>query len=119
VSGRNKLFAAIKTTPRWQQLFAGDAAAIHPALGPEPTDIVVTKHRVGAFPGTDLEMILRSNDIETLVLFGIATSGWCCRRSRRHSIATIGLPSLASVALIGIRRCTRVLFSGSFPPGAR
>jgi nicotinamidase-related amidase len=30
---------------------------------------------VSAFEGTDLEMILRARDIETLVLLGIATSG--------------------------------------------
>jgi nicotinamidase-related amidase len=56
-------------------LFEGDTGAIHPTLGPEPTDIVVTKHRVSAFCGTDLEMILRAKAIDTLVLFGIATSG--------------------------------------------
>jgi nicotinamidase-related amidase len=49
--------------------------AIHAAVAPEGDDIVITKHRVGAFPGTDLEMILRANDIDTLILFGIATSG--------------------------------------------
>jgi nicotinamidase-related amidase len=38
-------------------------------------DVVVTKHRVSAFAGTDLDMILRANHIETLVLAGIATSG--------------------------------------------
>ena len=36
---------------------------------------MVTKHRISAFTGTDLDMILRAHDIETLVLFGIATSG--------------------------------------------
>ena len=35
----------------------------------------MTKHRVSAFAGTDRHMILRANEIETLVLFGIATSG--------------------------------------------
>ena len=75
VSSRNKLFAALKANPQHQQLFQGDSGRIHPALGPEPEDIVVTKHRVSAFAGTDLEMLLRSNEIETLVLFGIATSG--------------------------------------------
>jgi nicotinamidase-related amidase len=30
---------------------------------------------VSAFRGTDLEMILRAKEIDTLVLFGIATSG--------------------------------------------
>jgi nicotinamidase-related amidase len=75
VSGRNKLFGAIKASPQWQRLFAGDAAAIHPLLGPEPNDIVIAKDRVGAFAGTDLQMILRANDVDTLILFGIATSG--------------------------------------------
>jgi len=75
VSPANKLFGAIKTSPQWQKLFEGDTGAIHPTLGPEPTDIVVTKHRVSAFCGTDLEMILRAKAIDTLVLFGIATSG--------------------------------------------
>ena len=36
---------------------------------------MITKHRVSAFAGTDLEMILHANDIDTLVLSGIATSG--------------------------------------------
>jgi|SRR5580704_12876786 nicotinamidase-related amidase len=75
VSSKNKLFAALKANVQHQQLFQGAAGAIHPALGPEPNDIVVTKHRVSAFTGTDLEMLLRAHEIETLVLFGIATSG--------------------------------------------
>ncbi len=75
VSERNQLFAAIKSNPEHQKLFLGRAGAIHPALGPEAGDIVVTKHRVSAFRGTDFEMILRANEIGTLVLFGIATSG--------------------------------------------
>jgi len=75
VTDRNKLFGAIKQSVQRQMIFEGQAGAIHPALGPEPGDIVVTKHRVSAFAGTDLEMILRAKGIDTLVLFGIATSG--------------------------------------------
>ena len=37
-------------------------------------DIFVVKHRVSAFRGTDLE-VLRAKEIDTLVMFGIATSG--------------------------------------------
>ena len=48
---------------------------MHPAVAPAPGDILVTKHRVSAFAGTDLEMILRAHGIDTLILFGIATSG--------------------------------------------
>lgn len=36
---------------------------------------MITKHRVSAFSGNDLEMILRAQGIDTLVLLGISTSG--------------------------------------------
>jgi nicotinamidase-related amidase len=75
ISARNKLFAAIINSPQHQEFFRGASGAIHPQLGPEPGDIVVTKHRVSPFTGTDLGMILRAKEIETIVLFGIATSG--------------------------------------------
>jgi nicotinamidase-related amidase len=75
VSTRNPLFASIKNSPQHQKLFQGDIGAIHSAVAPVEGDIIVTKHRVSAFEGTDLAMILRANDIDTLFLFGIATSG--------------------------------------------
>lgn len=75
ISARNVLFGAIRDNPRWQKLFAGPMGEVHPGLGVQETDIIVTKHRVDAFYGTDLEMILRAKEIDTLILFGIATSG--------------------------------------------
>jgi nicotinamidase-related amidase len=75
ISARNQLFAALRNSTQHQKLFEGASGAIHPDLGPRGEDIVITKHRVSAFRGTDLEMILRAKEIETLVLFGIATSG--------------------------------------------
>jgi nicotinamidase-related amidase len=78
VTTRNKLFASIKSSPEHQKLFEGTSGAIHPTLGPEPDDIVVTKHRISAFAGSDLQMILRAKEVDTLVLFGIAD---CCADS--------------------------------------
>lgn len=75
ISDRNVLFAAIKSSPQWQKMFAEGAGGLHPRVGPLGGEIVVTKHRVSAFRGTDLEMILRAGEIDTLVLMGIATSG--------------------------------------------
>jgi len=73
VSDRNMSFRTVKETGRFT---ASDAnVAIHPALAPAAGDTIVTKHRVGAFFGTDLEMILRANGIDTLLLTGVATSG--------------------------------------------
>src|SRR5262249_12100089 len=48
---------------------------LHPGIEVEAADLIVTKSRVSAFAGTDLDLLLRANDIETLILFGIATSG--------------------------------------------
>jgi nicotinamidase-related amidase len=52
-----------------------EAAAIHPAVAPLPTDIQIFKRRVSAFTSGDLDVILRSLKAEHLVLTGLATSG--------------------------------------------
>ncbi len=75
ISSRNALFGAIKDSQTHRKLFEGEAGAIHPAVAPEKDEVIITKHRVSAFAGTDLDMILRANDVDTLILFGIATSG--------------------------------------------
>ncbi len=45
------------------------------SVAPLPGEMVVTKRRVSAFAGSDLEVILRGHRIEHLVLAGIATGG--------------------------------------------
>ena len=40
-----------------------------------PGEVVVTKHRLSGFQGTDLGLVLRSNGIKTIVMTGTATSG--------------------------------------------
>jgi nicotinamidase-related amidase len=73
VSPRNRSFNAIRETGRFVEGAAGNE--IHAAVAPKPGEVIVTKHRVSAFAGTELDMLLRANGIETLVLAGIATSG--------------------------------------------
>ena len=51
-----------------------DWADIVPELGPEPTDVVITKRQWGAFFGTDLDLRLRRGGLDTIVLAGIATT---------------------------------------------
>jgi nicotinamidase-related amidase len=73
VSDRNPTFNGLKASGAFG---AGDEnARIHPAVTPLAEEIVVTKHRVSAFAGTDLDLVLRANGIETLILTGIITSG--------------------------------------------
>jgi nicotinamidase-related amidase len=48
---------------------------IDPALEPLPNEIVVVKRRISAFTGSDLEVILRAQGIQHVILTGYATSG--------------------------------------------
>jgi nicotinamidase-related amidase len=75
ISSRNALFNAIKSSEQHQQLFREPHGAIPDTIAPQDNEIVITKHRISAFAGTDLAMILRANNIDTLILYGIATSG--------------------------------------------
>ena len=47
---------------------------IVPELGPEPSDVVITKRQWGAFTGTDLHVRLRRGMLDTIVMAGIATT---------------------------------------------
>ena len=52
-------------------------------IAPSEDDVVIEKHRVSCFEGTDLDMILRAGRIETLVMFGITTGGCVLSTARR------------------------------------
>ena len=73
VSPHNKIFSRIKASG--QMVVSDPATRIHPAMAPGPGEVVIGKHRVNPFIGTDLDMILRGNDIEALMLAGTSTSG--------------------------------------------
>ncbi len=65
--------------PKGKEIFRGDAstAALHPRLVIEPRDSIVDAPRYGAFHATDLEPILRTQGIDSLVITGIATNIAC------------------------------------------
>lgn len=69
---RNKNFGAL---PPEAFLDGDTGTAIHPEVAPLPGETVVTKKRVSAFTGSDLALVLRSGDIDHLVLTGVATGG--------------------------------------------
>jgi nicotinamidase-related amidase len=73
VSPGNQIYAPIRESGRFAEGSAG--MEVHAAVAPKPGEVVVTKRRVSAFFGTDLDVILRANGIETLLLAGIVTSG--------------------------------------------
>jgi nicotinamidase-related amidase len=59
-------------------------AELHPDLDVQPSDVVVSKPRYGGFHGTDLELVLRSSSIDTVIVSGIATN-ICCETTAREA----------------------------------
>jgi nicotinamidase-related amidase len=72
ISPLNKRFAMVKE--RGVFVKGSDTAKIHPSLY-KTGDTIIYKHRVSAFAGNSLQMILWAQGIENLVFFGISTSG--------------------------------------------
>jgi len=56
-----------------------------PALGPKPGDVVVGKHRSSGFWGTSLDLVLRSNEIQTVIVTGCTTEG-CVESTARDAL---------------------------------
>jgi nicotinamidase-related amidase len=73
ISERNKTFRERKHSG--QPPISDPVQLIHPAVRPAAGEVVVGKHRVNALYGMALDLILRANDIETLIILGYATSG--------------------------------------------
>ena len=76
VSLNNKSFSAtIASSP--PDVFGESAPAtqIHDEMKRQPNELLITKRRVGAFTGSDLDVVLRAKNVDELILSGISTSG--------------------------------------------
>jgi nicotinamidase-related amidase len=75
--------------PKIRQGFLNEgspSAEFHPDLVVELGDVCLEKPRFGAFYGTDLELILRSGGIDTIMISGISTPV-CCDTTAREANA--------------------------------
>ena len=73
IGERNKTFGQRKASG--QPAVFDTLSLIHPAVAPAEGEVAVGKHRVNALYGTGLDVALRANDINTLIILGYATSG--------------------------------------------
>jgi nicotinamidase-related amidase len=76
---------------------------------------VVTKRRVSAFAGSDLDVVLRSLDVDALVLCGIATSGVVLSTLRQAADLDFGLTVLRDGCVDADEEVHRVLMDKVFP----
>jgi nicotinamidase-related amidase len=101
-----KMGGMIVTTP---------GANIAPQIKPREDEPVVVKHRVSAFAGTDLEMILRARGVTKLALCGIATSGVVLSTLRHAADADYECTVIADACADGDDEVHRVLTEKVFP----
>jgi nicotinamidase-related amidase len=113
ISPRNKTFAARAASGTFDD--GSEATQIDPAIAPQPGDLVVTKRRVSAFTGSDLEVLLRGLGVGTLVLAGIATSGVVLSTLRQAADLDYRLVVLADGCLDADHEVHRVLTEKVFP----
>ena len=113
VSEHNKTFAAIAGTGRFTD---GDPGMQVPAvIAPASGEVTVTKRRVSAFTGSDLEVLLRARGTSHLVLAGIATSGVVLSTLRQAADLDYQLTVLADGCLDGDPDVHQVLLGKVFP----
>jgi nicotinamidase-related amidase len=113
ISARNATFSAAAAAGRFVD---GDPATeIHPAVAPGQGDLLVTKRRVSAFTGSDLQVVLRSLGADTLVLTGIATSGVVLSTLRQAADLDYRLVVLSDACLDADPEVHRVLTEKVFP----
>jgi nicotinamidase-related amidase len=112
VSLRNKSFSSIKdramtgmTNPR-------------PVIPATDDDIVITKRRISAFTGSDLEVVLRAKAITHLVLSGISTSGVVLSTVREAADKDFELTVLSDLCVDFDPEVNTVLLEKVFPKQA-
>jgi nicotinamidase-related amidase len=110
ISSRNRAFSQVAGSG-----FLGEKARVHPGVAPQPGDLEVTKRRVSAFAGSDLEVVLRSKEIVRLVLTGIATSGVVLSTLREAADKDYELVVLSDCCADGDPEVHRVLLEKVFP----
>jgi nicotinamidase-related amidase len=113
INAQNKLFSNLKDSGRLREGSFG--ADINAKVAPQSGDIIVTKRRVGAFSTTDLETVLRSQNINTLVLFGVSTSGVVLSTVRWAADADYKLVVISDACADRDAEVQRVLMDKVFP----
>jgi nicotinamidase-related amidase len=112
ISPRNRSFVAASKTGRF--LVTTPGADIAPAVKPAEGEVVILKHRAGAFQGTDLDMVLRAKGRDTLVLLGFSTSGVVLSTVRHAADADYELVVVKDCCADGDDEVHRVLMEKVF-----
>jgi nicotinamidase-related amidase len=113
VSMNNKGFAASKS--KLSAANVEEFMKIHPDITPMAGEITVTKRRVSAFTGSDLEVVLRASGIQHIILTGIATGGVVLSTLREAADKDYRITVLSDCCADGDEEVHRILTTKVFP----
>jgi nicotinamidase-related amidase len=117
ISARNQSFSTLRASLPMDE--TAEATQIHPRLSVREGDVVVTKRRVSAFTGSDLEVVLRALEADHLILTGIATSGVVLSTTRQAADLDYRLTIIADACADADPEVHRVLTEKVFPRQAQ
>jgi len=113
ISLNNKSFGAGKE--RFANVNMEEFMRIAPELAPKYGEVTVIKRRISAFTGSDLEVVLRANGIQHIILTGIATSGVVLSTIREAADKDYRITVLADCCADADEEVHRVLTTKVFP----
>ncbi len=113
ISANNKSFTRIGE--RFGKFTLDEFIRIHPKVAPLANEVMVIKKRVSAFTGSDLEVILRSQAIQHVVLTGVATSGVVLSTMREAADKDYRITVLLDACLDGDKEVHELLITKIFP----
>ncbi|GAA3342343.1 isochorismatase family protein [Curtobacterium pusillum] len=115
VADTNQGFAAAKSSAGDTMTEQSAATQIHAALAPRPEEPVVTKRRISAFTGSDLDVLLRGAGAREIVVAGISTSGVVLSTVRQAADLDYRITVLGDACADGDPEVHRVLTEKVFP----
>lgn len=100
--------------PRGSTSFSEGWSELLPQLGPQPSDIFVTKRSWGAFATTDLERQLKARGVTQVVVTGLVTSGGVeatARQAYEQGFnVTLALDAMTDIRAEAHEYCIRSVF---------
>jgi nicotinamidase-related amidase len=112
-NARNQSFSALAKSETMSE--NSPATQIHPDVAPRAGEIMITKRRVSAFSGSDLDVVARSLGVDALVLSGIATSGVVLSTLRQAADLDFKITVLSDGCADADPEVHRVLMEKVFP----
>lgn len=115
VAESNLRFSSAKRSNNPGMYQDSDGTQILDSMRPRPEEPVVLKKRISAFAGSDLQLLLRGLEVDSLVMAGVSTSGVVLSTLRYASDLDFRLTVLSDACADSDPEVHRVLTQKVFP----